>query len=133
MGSQQLLMIIFGVIVVGIAIAVGISTMFGQSIEAQKSAVITELSSLAEDARAFYTRPRSLGGGGRSYLRYAIPTNKRQTENALYSCTTTDRRVFFTATSKTNPGNIIRVTLRRFGDDAEDLLTNWTYSGDFQQ
>ena len=57
-----------------------------------------------------------------------------RTENGIYNCTTTtSRRVFFTATDPTNAANTVTVTLRRFGTSAEDLLTNWSHTGEFQQ
>jgi hypothetical protein len=133
MGSQQLLLLILGVIVVGIATSVGIAMFSGQTVEANKVAIIGELTSIAEDARVFYMRPTTLGGGGRSYRGYVIPRQSLETSNATYSCIPGNRRVRFQAVSKQNPQNIITVTLRRTGDDVSQLLANWTYSGDFQQ
>ena len=132
MGSQQLLLTILGVIIVGVAIAVGVSKMSAQSTASRKDAMINELEVLAEDARQFYVRPTSMGGGGRTYTNYRIPTKMAHTLNGNYTCTTTSRRVFFTGTDAENQSNTIRVTLARFGSSSTDLLTNWTYTGEFQ-
>lgn len=132
MGSQQILLLVLGIVVVGIALTVGVSMMLGQSTASRKDGMISELQTLGEDARAYYIRPASQGGGGNTYLRYTIPQKLRQTENGIYTCTTTDRRVFFVAKDPTNAANTVTVTLKRFGSSSEDLLTNWSYTGDFQ-
>jgi hypothetical protein len=132
MGSQQLLLVILGVVIVGIAVAVGVSMMSAQNTSSRKDAMVTELEVLAEDARAFFIRPASMGGGGRTYTHYTIPSKLIHTTNGVYSCTTNDRRVFFTGTDPENGANTIRVTLARFGSSGTDLLTNWTYTGEFR-
>jgi hypothetical protein len=132
MGSQQILLIILGVIIVGIALSVGVSMMSGQSTLSRRDAMITELQMLGEDARTYFIRPASLGGGGRNYANYRIPPKLARTLNGVYTCTTTDRRVFFRGADVENPSNTILVTLRRFGATADDLLTDWSYTGEFQ-
>ena len=52
--------------------------------------------------------------------------------NGIYACTTTSRRVFFTATGPTHAANTVAAAVRRFGTSAEDLLTNRSYTGEFQ-
>jgi hypothetical protein len=67
MGQQQLLLIILGVIIVGIAVAVGITMFQDNAISANKDAVINDLVQLAAKAQQHYRKPTSLGGGGNSY------------------------------------------------------------------
>lgn len=67
MGQQQLLLIILGVIIVGIAVAVGITMFQDNAISANKDSVVNDLVQLAAKAQQFYRRPTSLGGGGNSY------------------------------------------------------------------
>lgn len=64
MGQQQLLLIILGVIVVGIAVAVGITMFTDNAISANRDAVSNDLVNLAARAQQYYRRPTSLGGGG---------------------------------------------------------------------
>lgn len=67
MGQQQLLLIILGVIVVGIAVAVGI-TMFSQNaVSANRDAVVNDLVNFAARAQQYYRRPTTLGGGQGSF------------------------------------------------------------------
>jgi hypothetical protein len=68
MGQQQLLLIILGVIVVGIAVAVGITMFSDNSVSANRDAMSTDMMHLAAKARHYFMRPTSLGGGGRSFI-----------------------------------------------------------------
>ena len=63
MGQQQLLLIILGVIIVGIAIAVGISMFSSSSVQSNKDAIINDLNNLAANAFQFRIRPITMGGG----------------------------------------------------------------------
>ena len=85
MGQQQLILIILGVIVVGLAIAVGI-TMFGaNSAESNKDGVTSSLVNIAADAHQFKLRPKILGGGRPSYEGYSIPVKFQSDDNGTYS------------------------------------------------
>ncbi len=68
MGQQQLLLIILGVIVVGIAVAVGITMFSDNAISANRDAVSNDLVNLAARAQQYYRRPLALGGGGNSFV-----------------------------------------------------------------
>jgi len=68
MGQQQLLLIILGVIVVGIAVAVGITMFTDNAVSANKDAVVNDLVNLASRAQQYYRRPQALGGGGGTFV-----------------------------------------------------------------
>ena len=63
MGQQQLLLIILGVIVVGIAVAVGITMFTDNAVSANRDAVTNDMVNLAARAQQFYRRPVAMGGG----------------------------------------------------------------------
>jgi Tfp pilus assembly protein PilE len=67
MGQQQLLLIILGVIIVGIAVAVGITMFQDNAVDQNRSAVIADLTTLAAKAQQYYAKPVTLGGGGNSF------------------------------------------------------------------
>ena len=67
MGQQQLLLIILGVIIVGIAVAVGITMFQDNAVSASRDAVTNDLVQLAAKAQQNYRKPASLGGGGNSF------------------------------------------------------------------
>jgi hypothetical protein len=72
MGQQQLLLIILGVIVVGIAVVVGITMFQENAISANRDAVTNDLVNLAARAQQYYRRPVSLGGGGNSFEKMTL-------------------------------------------------------------
>ena len=81
MGQQQLLLIILGVIIVGIAIAVGISQFGAHSTQANKDGVTSSLVNIAANAYQFKIRPTTMGGGGGSYVNYVIPSKMSKDDN----------------------------------------------------
>jgi hypothetical protein len=85
MGQQQLLLIILGVIIVGIAIAVGLSLFTANSIQANKDAIINDVNNLAANAYQYRIRTQSMGGGNNSYFGYKIPTRLVSNSNATYA------------------------------------------------
>jgi len=127
MGQQQLLLIILGVIIVGIAIAVGLSLFSAQSIQANKDAMINDLNNIAAHAYQYKIRPSSMGGGNGSYTNYAIPVKMATNENGTYTATPSASTVSILATSRQNTTNTITVTV-----DSDGKLGSWTYAGDFQ-
>ncbi len=67
MGTQQILLIVIGVIVVGVSVSVGITMFNNQSAGSNRQAVIQDLNTFAGNALAYYKAPSSFGGGSRSW------------------------------------------------------------------
>lgn len=65
MGTQQILLIVLSVIIVGAAIAVGIQMFNSQAYSANKSAIAAEAQSIATQVVQYYKTPESQGGAGR--------------------------------------------------------------------
>ena len=94
MGQQQLLLIILGVIIVGIAVAVGITMFQDNALSATRDAMTADLVNLASKAQQYYRKPASLGGGGNSFggitaLSVIVGTNVSNNDNALYTISAT--------------------------------------------
>lgn len=87
MGQQQLLLIVLGVIIVGIAVVVGINVFTASSSNANRDAVVSDLTNLASNAQQFYRKPTALGGGGNTFTGWTIPTNLTSTPNGSYTAT----------------------------------------------
>ncbi len=64
MGTQQILLIVLSVIIVGAAIAVGIQMFNSQSYSASKSAIAADAQSYASQIVQYYKTPLSQGGAG---------------------------------------------------------------------
>lgn len=133
MGQQQLLLIILGVIIVGIAIAVGLSLFSAQSINSNRDAIINDLNNLFAQAYQHRIRPAAMGGGSGSYTTskggtaFAIPGKMSANENASYTAALAVDDVTFTATSAQGYGTV-KVKI-----DADGRPTGaWTYTGSFQ-
>jgi hypothetical protein len=88
MGQQQLLLIVLGVIIVGIAVVVGINVFTASSSQANNDAVIADLTNLASLAQQYYRKPTALGGGGNSFASFAIPGALDTTGNGIYTIST---------------------------------------------
>ena len=129
MGQQQLLLIILGVIIVGIAIAVGITMFSSSSIQSNKDAIINDLNNLGANAYQYRIRPTTMGGGGGSYVGYVIPTKLQSNSNAITYTTTTvaAATITFKGTASTNASNSVTAVL-----DSTGVLGSFTYAGEFQ-
>jgi hypothetical protein len=137
MGQQQLLLIILGVIIVGVAIAVGISMFSGQSIQSNKDAILSDLNNLGADAYQHKIRPSSMGGGAGAFdgsvtgsVAYVIKTNGpwgTNNPNATYVATPAAQTITFVATSKTVTGGTVTLQFDANGQASGPP----TYTGPF--
>jgi len=84
MGQQQLLLIVLGVIIVGIAVVVGINLFNANATNANRDGVISDLNNLGAMAQQFYKKPTSMGGGGNKFTGWTIPTGLDSTANGTY-------------------------------------------------
>ncbi len=89
MGQQQLLLIVLGVIIVGIAVVVGINVFTASSVQANRDGLIADLTNLASMAQQFYRKPGALGGGDNSFANWDVPENLKTTGNGTYARTIT--------------------------------------------
>jgi hypothetical protein len=67
MGMQQILLIVLSVIIVGAAVAVGITMFSTQAVNANRSAVLMDLNTFGASAIAYYKTPTDQGGGGGNF------------------------------------------------------------------
>ncbi len=67
MGQQQLLLIVLGVIIVGIAVVVGINLFNANAEESAKDTMVSEGTNLGAMAQQYYKKPVALGGGGNHF------------------------------------------------------------------
>lgn len=84
MGQQQLLLIMLGVIIVGVAIFVGIGMFSANSVEQKRNEIINECTILASEAQVYYRRPKAYGGGGKSFVGWELPKEFSKTEAGYF-------------------------------------------------
>ena len=85
MGSQQLLLLVLGTIIVAVAIAVGITQFHSYHTEAIGDEVQEQLLNLSAEAITYFKKPSTLGGGGMSFNGYTLPRSMSLSANASYS------------------------------------------------
>lgn len=128
MGQQQLLLVIVGVIIVGLAIAVGIALFSAQSTSSSRDAMMNDLNHLAMVAYQFRISLRTMGGGQGDFSTFVIPMQMRQNDNGTYTVTLAQPdQLTIQGVSMTNASNTILVTI-----DSQGKLGNLTFGGDFQ-
>lgn len=96
MGQQQLLLIVLGVIIVGLAITVGINLFSSNAQSSNRDAVISDLSNLGSLARKYYISTISLAGGSQSFTGWSIPDNLSSSGNGNFSVDVSDQQVIIT-------------------------------------
>jgi Tfp pilus assembly protein PilE len=86
MGSQQLLLILVGVIIVGIMIAVGLDMFKDQASSTNRDSIANDLANFAVQAQKYYRRPEAMRGGGYSFngLRFADIAVNATNANGTY-------------------------------------------------
>ncbi len=123
MGTQQMLLIIVGVIVVGIAIAVGLSLFNSTSAESNRDAIVNDMMNISQYAYRYKLTPIPYGGGGRSYSGFTIPEKLSNNENATYMSEAGPASVRFIGTSNYGYGTVAAVL------DSSGELSAFTFSG----
>lgn len=64
MGTQQIILIVLAVIIIGVSVAIGISIFANQAYGSNRQAVSAEVSNLAGIMFQFWKTPVSMGGAG---------------------------------------------------------------------
>lgn len=85
MGSQQQLLIIVGVLMVGLSIAIGITLFTDSASASNRDAIASDLESQASRARVYQKRPRYLGGGGGSFVGFHLSGGSVKNNNGEFS------------------------------------------------
>src|SRR5512142_938754 len=67
MGQQQLLLIVLGVILVGVAVVLGIQYFSVGAEEGAKDELVAHSLTIASNAQEWYKKPVEMGGGGGSW------------------------------------------------------------------
>jgi len=123
MGTQQILLIVLSVIIVGAAIAVGITMFNNQSYSSNKTSLAADAQSFATQVVQYYKTPASQGGADRnmtnmkvdnisSFIGWGATTTT--TENGEYALIVTDNNVYVMGLGKEEKGGkrpAIRTTI----------------------
>ncbi len=134
MGTQQLLLIAVGVVLIGIMVAIGIFMFKDQSSATNRDQVSNDLLNLAAQAQKYYRRPVTLGGGASSFGGLTLPrlTSKPVNANGEYTLTpdpapggTVAITIIGEGTETGNDGeNPVKVTMTVTGGDSILIVAN---------
>jgi hypothetical protein len=102
MGQQQLLLIVLGALVVGIAVYGGLRVMDGFNQDNDRDLLMNQMQSIVAEARTYAAKPSYLGGGEGTLTNFSPPQ----------SMTTTDRYRIYAGTAASS------LTLTGFGSVA---------------
>ena len=67
MGQQQLLLIVLGVILVGVAVVLGIQYFGVGAEQGAKDELVAHSQMIASNAQEWFKKPKSMGGGGNEF------------------------------------------------------------------
>lgn len=98
MGQQQLLLVLLGIVVVGVAIAVAINLFRGNAIDRKREILINESHNLGSIAIAYYKKPKMMGGGGKTFTGWTIPSSMLATVNGSYTANVSSDNIVITGT-----------------------------------
>jgi hypothetical protein len=87
MGQQQLLLVVLGIIIVGIAIYVGFFLLASNKADHNRQAVISDLLNFANKAMQYYRTPAQMGGGSLNFNGFSLSTIDTGNANGSYSVT----------------------------------------------
>ena len=96
MGQQQLLLIVLGVIVVGIAVVVGINLFNANAETSTQDSVVSQGTNIGALAQQYYKKPTTMGGGGGSFANFntdvftKLPARLVTSTDAKWTFTTAD-------------------------------------------
>jgi len=130
MGTLQLLLVVTGVIIVGIAVFIGVSIFGTNGEQAKKDALTQDCLRIASAAQSYYNKPAMLGGGNNSFNNISIThcgmmedasSLESSNVNGKYEITLAKEHLFeISGACERNPKNRVVVSVdmtRRSNDD----------------
>ncbi|MGE5498441.1 MAG: hypothetical protein ACM3Q2_10240 [Syntrophothermus sp.] len=97
MGQQQLLLIVLGIIIIGIAVVIGINYFHNYSVDAKRNNITNEGVNLAAQAQRYWRIPAAMGGGDKKFTGWKIPAQLENTPNGIFSADVTDDQIVIKA------------------------------------
>jgi hypothetical protein len=126
MGQQQLLLIVLGTIIVGIAIVIGINLFQQGSVSNKTDVVVNECQHLATLALQYSKKPTELAGGGNTFTGWSVPHNLATTTNGSYSAAVSGNKVVITGIGNevVSGSDSIKVVTTVIGDSISTKIVN---------
>ena len=126
MGQQQLLLIVLGTIIVGVAVVVGINMFTTGAINSERDALILDINTVAASAASYWRKPTALGGGARSFVGVSDITSfgsDSSTMNGNFVMSSVSANQFVLTATGANEGVIIVATITQQGVTGTPSIT----------
>ena len=88
MGQQQFLLIALAVIVIGIAVAVGITLFRSNAQSSNRDQIVSDIQRLGSLAQAYYKKPSSMAGGNGDFKGFSITVQDAENYDGGFSLST---------------------------------------------
>ncbi|GBD91249.1 hypothetical protein BMS3Abin04_01975 [bacterium BMS3Abin04] len=126
MGQQQLLLIVLGIVVVGLAILVGINIFTAHAVEAKRDLVLHECVELSSMAQQYYRKPAEMGGGNRTFTGWEIPPKMINTANGNFTAVVNSSSVEITGTGNevVTGSDSVKVKVTVYPDNYTTIILN---------
>jgi hypothetical protein len=85
MGTQQLLLVVLGIFVVGISIVLASQLFDSHAEEATKDSIASECANIGQLAQQYYAKAREMGGGSKSFVGWEISSHIDSTSSGIYT------------------------------------------------
>ncbi|MDX1439449.1 MAG: hypothetical protein R3284_06055 [Rubricoccaceae bacterium] len=128
MGQQQLLLLVLGIVIVGLAVVVGIQAFGENQKKANADALVNDGVRIASDMQAWVLKPTAFGGGNGSFggvtfadLGYESTAGVYTNLNGAFELAASGAGQLITGTSVGSEGNTVYV--RVCGTDPADITT----------
>ena len=126
MGQQQLLLIVLGTIIVGVAVVVGINMFTTGAVNAERDALLQDVNNVASTAASYWRKPAALGGGARSFVGVADVTTfgaDSSNANGNFIMSSVTANAFTLTATGSNEGIIIVATITQQGVSGTPAIT----------
>ncbi len=126
MGQQQLLLIVLGTIIVGVAVVVGINMFTTGAINAERDALVQDVNNIASSAASYWRKPAALGGGARDFTGIADVTvfgADSSNANGVFTMTVTNSTTIVVTATGANEGVIVVATITQQGVQGTPTIT----------
>ena len=126
MGQQQLLLIVLGTIIVGVAVVVGINMFTTGAVNAERDALLQDVNNIASSAASYWRKPAALGGGARDFTGVtSVVTFGADSSNAngVFTMNVTSATQFTLTATGSNEGVIVVAIVTQQGVSGTPTIT----------
>ncbi len=133
MGQQQLLLLVLGIVIVGLAVVVGIQAFGENQKKANADALVNDAIRIASDAQAWKLKPAAFGGGAAEtgftgltlqQMGYELNgSSQYENLNGVFTITASATDVVITGNSLPDSGNDNQVVVTVEGTAPADIST----------